>query len=166
MKLNPIASLIRSFLRPAIIMPLPPDVNADRSAMLGLLAYMSNGNAASPMRTAITTAGTDTTLTGAQVAQGAIILASGASAGFTITLPTTAAIISALGESISIDSTWSKVVVIKNDGVGQTGTLTAGDGSTTINGTATIATNTTRTFLLTVTGAGTVTFDNLGSMSL
>jgi 2-keto-3-deoxy-galactonokinase len=64
------------------------------------------------------------------------------------------------------DGTFSMWVRIKNDGVGQTGTVTVGDASTTLNGTATIATNTVRTYLLTVTSKTTLTLDNFGSSSL
>lgn len=116
-------------------------------------------------RTPITTAGTDTTLTTAQLLSGAIILAAGASGGFTITLPSTASIIADLGQCKK-DGTYSMWLLIKNNGVGQTGTLTPGDGSTTITGTATIATNTTRTFLITVSSGTALQIDNFGSMSL
>jgi hypothetical protein len=60
----------------------------------------------------------------------------------------------------------AKVINILNDGVGQTGTLTAGDASTTITGTATIATNTRRQFRLTVTGPDAITFQNFGSQAI
>lgn len=166
MKLTTIARLIRAAFSPAVVAAFPPDLQADNEALYGLIGFWRNANAASDGRVAITTAGTDSTLTAAQVALGAIILAAGASGGFTITLPTTAAILSALGPTIPTDGSFSKVIRIKNDGVGQTGTLTAGDASTTINGTATIATNTTRTFLLTVASASTITIDNMGSMAL
>jgi hypothetical protein len=105
-------------------------------------------------------------LTAAQAVAGVLVLAAGASGGFTLTLPSTAAIITALGPTIPTDGSFSKLVRIKNDSVGQTGTLTAGDASTTITGTATIATAVTRQYLLTVTGPTTVTYENLGGISL
>ena len=138
----------------------------DPSSNYGGNAAISNANNYTEERTSITTNGTSTTLTATQVLGGAIILAAGASGGFTINLPSTASIIAAMGPTVLIDGTFSMWLRIKNDGVGQTGTLTVGDASTTLNGTATIATNTTRSFLLTVTGATTMTIDNFGSMSL
>lgn len=139
------------------------------NSLIGLRGLYNLANAANgfvPNRVPITTAGTNTNVTAAQVLAGAIILAAGASGGFTITLPGTVALIAAFGP-VPLDGTFSKVLIVKNDAVGQIGTLTAGDGSTTINGTATIASNTTRTFLLTLAAGGlTITIDNLGSMAL
>ncbi len=149
-----------------IVLAVPSGLVADMQGMWGLMALISNVNAMAPTKANVTTAGTNSTLTAAQGIAGALILASGASGGFTITLPSTAALISALGPTIPIDGTFSKIVRIKNDAVGQTGTLTAGDASTTVTGTATIATDTTRTFLLTVASATTLTYENLGSMAL
>ena len=148
------------------ILKLPAGLTADAQANFGLIGALSNMNVYSETRTPITTAGTNSTLTAAQLIAGAIILAAGASGGFTITLPSTAAIISAMGPAMPTDGSFTNLIYIKNDGVGQTGTVTAGDASTTLNGTMTIATNTTRTFLLTVTSATAITIDNLGSMSL
>jgi hypothetical protein len=149
-----------------VLFPLPPGMTADRAAAFGLFGLMSNANAASENLLPITTAGTNSNLTGAQVANGAILLAAGASGGFTITLPSTATIIAALGPTIPVDGTFSMRFSIINNGVGQTGTLTAGDASTTINGTATVATNTCREFFMTVNSATTVTFQNKGTAAL
>jgi len=143
-----------------------PGLTADPSANFGAFQAISNANLLAPERSPITTAGTSTTLTTAQLLSGGIILAAGASGGFTINLPTTAAIIAAMGTCVLTDGTFSMWVRIKNDGVGQTGTVTVGDASTTLNGTATIATNTVRTYLLTVTSKTTLTLDNFGSSSL
>lgn len=139
---------------------------ADRSSNYGGQAAIANANNYTEERIAITTAGTSSTLTATQVLGGSIILAAGASGGFTITLPSTASLIAAMGPTMLTDGSFSMWLRIKNDGVGQTGTLTVGDASTTLNGTATIATNTTRSFLLTVASATTLTIDNFGSMSL
>ena len=148
------------------ILAMPAGITADKSADWGLLGALNNLNVHAEERTPITTAGTSTTLTVAQFLGNVIILAAGASGGFTINMPSTASIIGGMGNSIPTDGTFSMTLRIKNDAVGQTGTLTVGDASTTLNGTATIATNTTRTFLVTVTSATTLTVDNLGSMSL
>lgn len=159
-------NLILRFLRLDVVFAIPAGITADSQGEWGLFGLMSNVNAVNATEANVTTAGTNSTLTGAQAISGALILAAGASGGFTITLPSTADIITALGPTVPTDGTFSKILRIKNDGVGQTGTLTAGDGSTTVTGTATIATNTTRTFLLTVTNGSALVIENLGSMSL
>src|SRR5574340_748026 len=50
-------------------------------------------------------------------------MASGASGGFTITLPTTAQIISAMGPTIPTDGTYGQLFSVLNDGVGRLGRL-------------------------------------------
>lgn len=158
--------LFRRFLSLPSVQPLPSGVTADKSALFSLIALMANVNAYAQTRADVTTAGTDSTLTAAQAIAGSLFLASGASGGFTITLPTTKALITAFGPTIPVDGTFSKLITITNVGVGQTGTLTAGDASTTITGTATIATNTSRTFVLTINTASTVTLQNTGTRAL
>ena len=147
------------------IFAVPPGIVADASAAWGLFGFMSNANVGTGVAR-ITTAGTSTTLTPAQSVVGAIILAAGASGGFTINFPSTAALLLAMGETIPIDGSFMYLLAIKNNAVGQTGTVTAGDASTTVTGTATIATNTTRLFAVIATSATTVTIENLGSLSL
>ena len=160
-------SLIAIFFRMAIIKALPPGETADSSALFGLIAMQANLNAyATREMQVITTAGTDSTLTAAQAHRSPIRLDAGASGGFTITLPSTAALLAALPKTIPVDGSYSKLVRIINNSVGQTGTLTAGDASTTITGTATVATATTRDFLMTVTSATTITYENTGSLTL
>ena len=154
------------FLRLDVVMAVPAGMVADAQAEYGLIGLMSNVNAVSVTEANVTTAGTNSTLTGAQAIAGALILAAGASGGFTLTLPATSAIISALGATVPVDGTFSKILRVKNDNVGQTATVTVGDASTTLVGTMTIATDTTRTFLLTVTNGTAVVIENLGSMSL
>lgn len=157
-----------NFLTLGTITPFPAGMTSDGSANFGLLEFWANANTYAQTLSRVTTAGTNSTLTGAQAVAGALILAAGATGGFTITLPSTAAILSAMGgiNTIPTDGSFSCLIDIKNNAVGQTGTLTAGDSSTTITGTATIATNTTRTFLLTVTSATTVTYENMGTKNL
>lgn len=90
----------------------------------------------------ITTAGTNTTLTTDQLLSKNIVLTTGASGGFTLTLPTTVAIFSALGPTVPTDGTGYFPLYITNQGTGQTMTLTAGDASTTVSSTEnTLATN-------------------------
>lgn len=148
------------------IAKIPAGLTPDNQANWGLHGLMSNVNNYAESTTAVTTAGTSTTLTALQVLAGMTILNSGASGGFTINLPSTTALITALGMTIPTDGSYAEPIHILNNGVGQTGTVTAGDASTTLTGTMTCATNTTRKFILTVTSATTVTIQNCGSWSL
>lgn len=159
---------ILSYLAVGIIRALPAGMTADSSAMFGLIALMANINAYAQREIVVitTTTANASVLTAAQSFRSPIRLDSGANGAFTLTLAATAAIIAALGPTIPTDGTFSKKIVIVNNSVGQTGTLTAGDASTTITGTATIATATVREFLMTVTSATTLTYENLGSKTL
>jgi hypothetical protein len=148
------------------IVKIPPGVTPDNQGSFGLIGLMSNLNNYAEATTPVTTAGTNTTLTPAQTLSGVTILNSGASGGFTITLPSTTAIIGSLGPTIPMDGSYSEPMNMMNNGVGQTGTLTAGDSGTTLTGTMTVATNTTRRFIMTVTSPTTITIQNVGSMSL
>lgn len=158
--------LLQRFLRLGTLQPVPAGMVADKSADFGLIALMSNANAYSQMYASSTTSGTSVDVTAALALAGVLELTSGASGGFTINLPATSVLLSALGRTIPTDGSFCKRISIVNNNVGQTGTLTAGDASTTVSGTATIATDTTRTFLLRVTSATTITITNIGSMSL
>ncbi len=148
------------------IFPLPKGITPDASAGFGVFGALSNANNYSETYTSVTTAGTNSALTGFQALSGGLFLQSGASGGFTITLPSTTALLAQLGPTIPTDGSYSEPLWITNNGVGQTGTVTAGDSSTTLSGTMTIATNTTRKFLLNVTSPTTITIYNQGSLSL
>jgi len=151
----------------AVVFKVPAGIQTDNIGYGGLYGFMqqTNNTVVGP-ESAITTAGTASTITVAQLMTGFIALDAGASGGFTLTLPSTASIISGFGQTVITDGTYAKLIYIKNDGVGQTGTLTAGDGSTTVAGTATIATNTTRLFVMTILTPTTIEFENIGSMAL
>ncbi len=155
-----------NFLRLALIQPFPRGMVPDTSADFGLLGAWSNANSYCGGLTTIISAGTDSAVTAAQAIQRVLRFTSGASGGFTITLPSTVAIIAAMGPTIPKDGTYGQPFSILNDGVGQTGTLTAGDASTTITGTATALTDTRRDFFITVTGPTTITIQNLGSAAI
>jgi len=157
--------LLRRFLTLPALWRVPGLV-ADNAADFGLLGLANNADLWCNHIEQITTAGTNSTLTAAQSRRSIIYLNSGASGGFTITLPATSAILSAFGGTVFTDGTFAKPLWIVNNNVGQTGTLTAGDASTTITGTATIATNTCRMFVVQVATASTLTYFNCGSMSL
>lgn len=158
---------LRSFLTLPSLQHVPAGIVADKSAEFGLIALMRNANVYSEKGIqAITTAGTAAVITVAQLEAGVIQLNTGASGGFTLTLPTTKAILAQFGPTILTDGMFSKWITIINNGVAQTATLTAGDASTTITGTATIATDTVRQFLLNVTAPTTITITNCGSLTL
>lgn len=157
---------ILCYLCPGIIFPLPSGMTPDKSAAFGLQGLISNINNYAESLQAITTAGTNVTLTAAQLLCGITKLNAGATGGYTITLPATSVILSALGPTIPMDGTYAEPISILNNNVGQTGTVTVGDASTTLTGTMTIATNTRRTFLLTVLSPTTISIENLGSIAL
>lgn len=154
------------FLRTRIIAPLPPGIVPDVAANFGLFGLWNNVNNYAESLSTVVTAGTNSTLTVAQLLSGVTNLTAGASGGFTITLPATSAIISGLGPTIKTDGSYAIPISFLNNAVGQTGTVTAGDASTTVTGTATVATSTRRLFLLTVNSPTTITLQNLGTISL
>lgn len=162
-----ILSFLCIWLRLGIIKRPAAGMTTDNSALFGLIAMQSNLNlyAVREMQV-ITTAGTNSNVTSAQAHRSVIRLDAGASGGFTLTLPSTASILSAIGPTIPTDGTFAKVIQIVNNNVGQTATLTAGDASTTVTGTATVATNTVREFLMTVLTASTISYENIGSKTL
>lgn len=100
-----------------------------------------------------------------------ILTAGGVGAGFNVTTPSAQQLVqqfkAAYGVLPAVGSTFSFELI--NNGVGQTATLVGGTG-VTITGTTTVATNTTRLWLVTFTNAGdsnglgaTVTYQNLTS---
>lgn len=165
--LKKLVSLLLS-ARLHILQPTPEGITPDSGALLGLNALMRNANHYALTRVDKTTAGTAQALTAQEFIRGAIILAAGASGGFTIDLPTGTALIAQLGVTVPKTGLYSQEIFIKNNNVGQTGTVTVASGDTTLTltGTMTIATNTTRRFLLTVVSATAVTLENLGTQNL
>jgi len=147
---------------------MPAGMTADPSANFALFRLLVQANTYCGHLENITTAGTNSTLTAAQVRRRVLRLTTGASGGFTITLPSTSAIIDAInvGNCLVTDGTFGYPFSILNDGVGQTGTLTVGDASTTITGTATVLTDTRRDFFIMVTGRTTITIYNIGSAAI
>jgi hypothetical protein len=156
------------FLKLGALSRMPAGMTADPSANFALFALLVQANNYCGHLENITSAGTNSTLTAAQVRRRVLRFTTGASGGFTITLPSTSAIIDALntGNCLITDGTYGQPFSILNDGVGQTGTLTAGDASTTITGTATALTNTRRDFFLMVTSPTTITIYNIGSAAI
>jgi len=154
------------YLQLGVLQQVPAGMVADKAADFGLIALMSNANVYAALYTTVATAGTNSNLTAVQALSGLLRMTTGASGGFTITLPATSVLISAGGPTIPTDGTFSKVCRFLNDNVGQTGTLTVGDASTTITGTASIATDTRRDFIMTITSPTTITFQNIGSAAI
>ncbi len=160
-------TLIAGFFRPQIIMPLPAGMQGvDPLGGAGLgIAMLNNMNAYSNQMASYAT-GSPPSIAAADVVDGIVQLNTGASAGFAVNLPSTDSILAALGASVPQDGSFTKIVVIVNNAVGQTGTLTAGDGKTTITGTATIATSVSRHYAMRVGPGSTLNFTNFGALTL
>lgn len=170
-----ISKLIRAFFRLGVnttnftgdVYQVPAGIVADNSAMLGLIGGLFNVNEAEDADIFCLVGGASTalTLTGTQFANQVIDYSGSAGSGVAVTTPTAAQIIAAFPSTIPATGYNIKWWFL-NDSSGQTVTLTAGSG-VTIVGTATIATATTRMFIVNINrGAGTVTLINVGSMSL
>lgn len=166
MKRKLLARLIWSIFNPEVaanttsyqgsIFQFPPGVTPDPAvnwARNGLVAVAGGS-------------GTTFTLTAAQFLTAVIDYASSAGGGITVTTPTAADIIALAGRNIPQDGTANLFVEFYNDNTGQTVTLAGGTG-VTIVGTATVATNVFRRYLVNINpGAGTVTMINMGSRAL
>jgi hypothetical protein len=153
-----------NYMRLGVIVKVP--LTPDNSAESGLFGLMANVNNYAENVVTQATSGTNVNITAAQLISGGLVLTTGATGGFTITLPSTATIIAALGPTIPLDGTYCEPIAIQNLNIGQTGTVTAGDAGTTLSGTMTIATNTTRKFWMTVTSPTAITITNTGSLAL
>jgi hypothetical protein len=160
--------LRRALLLPTLA-PTPPGITPDPAADFGFFQLRTNTNTYCGHLEVIATSGTSVTLTAAQTRRNVIRFTTGASGGYAINLPATSAILSAWNQGNQVlvtDGTFGKYFAIMNDGVGQVGTLTAGDASTTITGTATIANNVTRWYFVMVTSATTLTYFNIGTLTV
>lgn len=147
---------------------MPPGMTTDPSALFSLFRLLQNVNTYCGHLENIASSGTDVPITALQTRRRVLRLTTGASGGFTITLPSTSSLLNAWGVNTGLvtDGTYGQPFSILNDGIGQTGTLTAGDASTTITGTATIATNTRRDFFIMVNSASAITIYNIGSAAI
>jgi len=152
------------------------DLRADRGDRFSILAHAANGFAGS--RVDVVPSGNTNTvvLSAADSRNGWFVCAvGGTNAGWTLVLAATADIIAAFSPfgtrqvaagSLAATQTmpFTKLMAVKNLNA-QTATLTAGDASTTITGTATIAQNTTRFFLMTFPTATTCLIESLGLLA-
>lgn len=130
--------LLRRFLGLAAIQPIPSGMTPAGASDFSLMALMQNVNAYSEEYVSVTTAGTNTTLTAAQLLAKNVLLATGASGDFTLTLPTTARIIDALGPTLPRNGAFYFPLYVANNTT-HVATLTAGDASTTFSGSALMA---------------------------
>jgi hypothetical protein len=174
MNLARIAASIRQFFRPAAagtavgLVP-PSGLTPDGSALYGLLGAVQNLEQATGNGfTSVADSTQTVTATAAAVARG-ILNRTGAPGGaVTETTPTATLIIQALqalGCVVPFDGSYQFRFRYINNSLGQTTTWTAGSG-VTVTGTATIATNAWRDFLVTVDSSSAVTFTNIGGGSL
>lgn len=148
----------------------PTIVSALNVGPYGLAAMVLGANNFAGSRTDVTTAGTNTALSVADFRGGWIFLNPGASGAYTITLPATADIL-ALMLPLSTDLvggavSFTKVMMLSNNVSGFTGTITAGDGSTTLSGEMTVPSLFTRLVLLNITSSSTIEMQNIGIMNL
>lgn len=140
----------------------------DNVALNGVYGANANVGAVTSGGLAAVAIGSSTTpvLTAAQFVSNIWDVSGSPGGGYTLTTPTAAQIIGALPPTIPKDGQFGFEVQCLNDDSGQTATVTGGS-NVTVLGTATVATNTSRTFFVTVNvNAGTVTMINLGSVSL
>ena len=158
---------MREFFRIHAVPTIPSSFRqADLQSLFGIVGFLANLSTIQKKLTPLTTSGTNITLTAAQALSGMVTLATGASNDYTITLPSTAALIGALGNTVPLDGSFYMPISFVDGGTSHTGTLTHGDTSTTMSGTMTIATATRRDFILNVTGKTTITITNVGSATL
>lgn len=132
----------------------------------GLLGFVQNVEQCLSLGFASTASSSQTvTASAADVATG-IMNRTGSPGGAVVeTTPTAAQIIAALPNTIPLDGTFQYRLRYINNGMGQTVTWTAGSG-VTVTGTATIATNAWREFLVCVESPTVVSFTNLGGGTL
>jgi hypothetical protein len=160
-------SFLKTFYRVAVIQLLPAGMVADEAAVFGLIAMMHNLNCYAVTTNTEDVAGlTAITLTASSAYSGVTIFSGGAGGGVAVTLPLTPEVFNLIGPTVPIDGSFSKRITFVNNGTGQTLTVGAGDASTTLDGTMTLANNTVRDFLLTITGATTLQLQNLGAKAI
>lgn len=147
------------------ISTIPAGITPDPVGFSGLIGLIANIDAIDwDLFALVGASSTSITLTGSQFFVNIIDYSGSPGGGVTLTTPTALQIIAAMPASIPniYNFPWEFI----NDASGQTVTLTAGTG-VTINGTATIANNTVREFLVSVNVlAGTVFIRNKGSKTL
>ena len=155
-------------------MLLTPDVSAGD----GLFLLWHNANSFAGSRVDVAPSGNTNTvvLSAADSRNGWFVCATGGTnAGWTLVLAATSDIIGVFkpfgrlqvaAGSLAATQTmpFTKLIAVKNLNA-QTATLTAGDASTTITGTATIAANTTRMFLMSFPTATTILVESIGLLA-
>jgi hypothetical protein len=169
-------SLILAFLCPSIIAPIPAgQQNVDATGNNGVTGLWSNINNYAESLSSLATSGTTATLIASgqnaiqspappsgNILAGFTMLNAGFTGTGTVTLPSTAAIIAALGPSVPLDGSYSEPVHIMNN-TGQTLSLAAGDSNTQILGSTSTVTGNVRKLLLRVLNSANVTFTNVGT---
>lgn len=164
--MNKLRHLLSALLWPAAVFPVPAGIVADPFAANGLFGLMANVNAYAESISSVATTGTNTVLVPAQLLAGAVLLNPGASGAYNVTLPSTGSIIAALGNTIPLDGSYSERITFVQNGAGQTATIVAGDGGTTIVGPAIVASNVARTYLMRILGSAQISLTNMGQLPL
>lgn len=162
-----IRNIVSAFLRPRNIFNIPAgQQGVDPTGANGLIGFMQNANTYSNSLQSTAASGTAMTLTGAQIAAGIANITSGATGNFTVTLPLTSQIFAALGNTIPLDGSFSKMVFFCNNGSPQIGTLTAGDANQAISGSAILGSNMTRCYVMRVLNSSNISFTNIGQLAI
>lgn len=144
------------------------ELTVDNTAAFGLMGKTHNLSRANNKDVIGAAIGSSTTpvLTAVQFIAFLWDLSGTPGGAWTLTTPTAAQIIAALPSTIPQDGTFNFLTWCMNDATAQTATVTAG-ANVTVLGTATVANNTNRLFMVNVNvSAGTVTMLNMGTMSL
>lgn len=172
MRMKLIAALIASYFRPQAASAsgrsfvMPPGVVATLPSIYMPWAEMQNLDQADATGFTTVSSSSQTLTASAASVAGGILNRTGSPAGAVAeTTPTALLLIAALPNTIQLDGTFQYRFRYINNALGQTVTWTAGTG-VTVTGTATIATNSWRDFLVTVDSASAVTMTNIGGGSL
>lgn len=151
---------------PSSIQPVPAGIQPDNQGFAGFFGMLANLDAIDwDFLALIGGSATTITLTGAQFFQNVIDYSGSPAGAVTVTTPTATQIITAMPPTIPANGynfPWDFI----NDGSGQTVTLVGGT-NVTVQGTATIANNTCREYIIAVNvQLGTVNIINMGSKTL
>lgn len=161
-----------AFLRARIIFGIPAgQQGVDPTGANGLIGLMSNVNNYSENLSSVASSGTSMTLIAlsanvpnqaGNVLSGFVMLNPGATGALNVNLPSTAAMIAALGASIPQDGTYSEPIHVMNNS-GQTATLVAADSMTSLLGSAVIAVGNVRKMMLRVLNSSNISITNVGT---
>ncbi len=163
---------LKAFLRPSVVFSIPAGQQGiDGTGANGLIGLMHNVNAVIPTLSSVATSGSSITLiaqsgdvspSAGNAIGGFVQLNAGATGALTVNMPSSAAIMGALGPSVPQDGSYAEVMHIVNNS-GQTATLTAGDSNQAMLGSMAVTTGTVRKFVLRVLNSSNLSITNVGT---